>query len=123
MSSPDLVTIALTGVTAYGRHGVFDAERQAGQPFVVDVTLRVRRPDSADDLVTTVDYGAVANRVVEWISGEPVDLIETLASRMADDLVGHPSVVEATVTVHKPQAPISVPFADVSVTVTRRGPA
>lgn len=119
MSPPDQVVITLTGLTAVGHHGVLAAERRDGQPFVVDVTLGVERDPSVDSLATTVDYARVARRVVALIEGDPVDLIETLAGTMADDLIGIPGVASARVTVHKPQAPIDVPFGDVSVTVTR----
>ena len=72
-----------------------------------------------DDLADAVDYGAVANRVVELARGGPYDLLERLAAVIADDLVvGYP-VDAVTVTVHKPQAPIPHPFADVTVTVRR----
>lgn len=117
----DRVTVTLTGVSARGYHGVFDHERREGQDFVVDLVLQVRRPDLRDDLATTVDYGALAASVVAQVERDPVDLIETLAIRIADEIVEHPFVEEATVTVHKPAAPIAVPFGDVAVTVTRGG--
>ncbi|WP_232549143.1 dihydroneopterin aldolase [Propioniciclava soli] len=114
------VTITLTGVTATGHHGVFAHERRDGQVFVVDAVLQVERPRLADELATTVDYGALAAAIVARIERDPVDLIETLAVEIADALAATPLVVAASVTVHKPQAPIAVPFGDVAVTVTRR---
>lgn len=119
MNPDDFVTITLTGVTATGHHGVFAAERRDGQPFIVDAVLLVRRVEVTDDLTTTVDYGEVATTIVSLIEGDPHDLIETLATEIAGTLASQPGVLEAKVTVHKPQAPIAVPFADVSVTVTR----
>lgn len=119
MTDPHRVTITLTGVTATGYHGVFAHERRDGQPFVVDAVLSVRRPALSDDLDTTVDYGAVAQAIVANVERDPVDLIETLAVRLAEELCGTPLVTAARVTVHKPQAPIDVPFGDVTVTVTR----
>ncbi len=116
------VTITLTGISATGRHGVFDHERRDGQIFVVDAVLRVRRPDLADDLATTVDYGALGSAIVANVERDPVDLIETLAARIADEVVGHAFVQEVTVTVHKPAAPMPVPFTGVAVTVTRSRP-
>ncbi len=115
-----LVTIALTGVRARGFHGVFDFERREGQEFVVDAVLDVRRPNTADELDTTVDYGGLASALVADVERDPVDLIETLAGRLAKTCLADPLVVRATVTVHKPTAPITVPFADVAVTCTRR---
>ena len=65
-------------------------------------------------------YGVVAEEVVAVVAGEPVDLIETLAQRIADTCLRHERVQEVEVTVHKPDAPITVPFDDVTITITRR---
>lgn len=120
MNDDHLVTITLTGVRAMGHHGVFDFERRDGQEFVVDAELDVRRPSTDDDLATTVDYGGLAAALVADVERDPVDLIETLAGRLADTCLATPLVERATITVHKPNAPIAVPFADVTVTCTRR---
>ncbi len=107
---------------ATGHHGVLAQERASGQPFVVDVVMGLDTAPAAasDELARTVDYGAVALRVVELVEGDPVDLIETLAGRIADACLADPKVYDVEVTVHKPQAPIPVPFEDVAVTITRR---
>lgn len=118
----EVVVITLTGVRATGYHGVFDFERREGQEFVVDAELHVRRPSLEDDLATTVDYGGLAAALVAGVERDPVDLIETLAGRLADTCLATPLVEGATVTVHKPNAPIAVPFSDVTVTCTRRKP-
>jgi dihydroneopterin aldolase len=116
--------ITLTGVRAFGRHGVFEEERRDGQEFVVDVTLYVRTAKAAasDDLADTVNYGAVAERIVELVGGRPVNLIEGVAARIADDLLTEELVQMVAVTIHKPHAPITVPFSDVSVTIRRSRP-
>lgn len=113
--------ITLSGLSATGFHGVFDHERRDGQVFVVDVVLEVdvRAAASSDNVADTVDYSLVANRVVERITGEPVNLIETLASSIAHDLLGTYLVTAVEVTVHKPQAPLELEFTGVSVTVRR----
>lgn len=116
------VTISLSGIRATGYHGVFDFERRQGQEFVVDAVLDVVRPGTEDDLATTVDYGGLASALVADVERDPVDLIETLAGRLAETCLARPFVVRATVTVHKPHAPITVPFGDVTVTCTRRKP-
>jgi dihydropteroate synthase len=112
-------TITLTGLTARGHHGVYDFERAGGQDFVVDVTLELDLavPARTDDVSDTVHYGELADRLVGIVTGEPVNLIETLAGRLLDACLAAPLVRAATVTVHKPQAPIAHPFADVAVTV------
>ena len=114
--------IVLTGLRARGRHGVYDFERANGQEFVVDVVLELdlRPAARSDDVRDTVDYSELAERLVAIVGGEPVNLIETLAERLAAACLADNRVAAATVTVHKPQAPIPHDFADVAVTVERR---
>ncbi|MEV6842671.1 dihydroneopterin aldolase [Actinoplanes sp. NPDC051411] len=113
--------IVLTGLRARGRHGVYDFEREQGQDFVVDVVLEIDLDKAAatDDVADTVHYGELAERLVAVITGEPVNLIETLAGRLAEACLSDPRVAAAEVTVHKPQAPIPHDFADVAVTLRR----
>ena len=113
--------ITLTGLRAFGRHGVQDDERVHGQPFVVDAELELDLSAAADsdDVVQTVHYGELADRLVAIVRGEPVNLIETLASRLLEVCLADERVVAATVTVHKPQAPIRHQFTDVAVTLSR----
>jgi dihydroneopterin aldolase len=113
--------IALTGLRVRGNHGVFDFERADGQDFVIDVGLELDLAPAAasDDVTDTVHYGELAGRLAEIVAGEPVNLIETLAQRLADACLEDPRVRAATVTVHKPQAPIPHEFADVAVTIRR----
>ena len=113
--------IALTGLRVRGFHGVLESERRDGQEFLVDVVLHldVTAAAAADDLAQTVDYGALAERLAAVVAGEPVDLLETLASRLAQVCLDDERVRSAEVTVHKPAAPIAVPFADVAVSVVR----
>ncbi|GAB3211330.1 dihydroneopterin aldolase [Marinactinospora thermotolerans] len=114
--------ISLRGLRARGFHGVFEHERREGQEFVVDVVLGVdsRAAARTDDLSRTVHYGLLATALVEVIEGEPVNLIETLAQRLADTCLARPGVHEVEVTLHKPQAPIPHQFDDVAVTIHRR---
>lgn len=113
--------VSLTGLSVHGRHGVFPEEKRDGQTFVVDVTLTFdTRPAAAsDNLADTVDYSALAASIVEIVAGEPVDLIETLAARIADHCLDNPLVDATRVTVHKPNAPMAIDFADVAVTIDR----
>lgn len=113
--------IRLLGVTATGYHGVFEHERREGQTFVADVVahLDTRRAAATDDLVHTLNYGVLAEQVVTVLAGEPADLVETVAERIAATVLGHPQVQCVDVAVHKPQAPITVPFGDVVVEVRR----
>ncbi len=117
-------TITLSGVRARGHHGVLADERRDGQEFVVDValTLDLARAAASDDVADTVHYGELAEAIVAAIERDPVDLIETLAERIAALVLEHAAVHEVVVTVHKPHAPIRAPFDDVAVTITRSRP-
>ena len=113
--------ISLTGIAGHGHHGVLAAEREQGQPFVVDLTceLDLSGAAAADDLGQTVDYGELARAVVADVERDPLDLIEALAARIAGTCLDFPRVRRVVVTVHKPRAPMPVPVADVAVTLTR----
>lgn len=113
--------ITLTGITAVGHHGVFEHERRDGQPFIVDVVLHLdlRPAGRSDDLTQTAHYGELAEQVTELITGEPLNLIEALAERIASSILSSFAVEAVEVTVHKPKAPIEVPFGDVAVSIFR----
>lgn len=113
--------IRIMGISATGRHGVLPEERRDGQRFVADVVLHVdtRAAAAGDRLDATVDYAVVAGRVKEILAGEPADLIETVAERIAAAVLADPRVSAVDVVLHKPQAPIPVPFSDVSVEIHR----
>ncbi|MBK0417784.1 dihydroneopterin aldolase [Leucobacter sp. CSA1] len=114
--------ITLTGLEVFAHHGVFDFERERGQRFLVDAELTVdlRAAASGDSLERTVHYGELAEAIVRAVSEDPVDLIETVAERVAGVALGFAGVQAARITVHKPDAPIAATFRDVSVTVVRR---
>ncbi len=113
--------IVLAGISATGYHGVYEHERREGQSFRADVVLHLdtRRAAAGDDLARTVDYGVLAEKVAGVLSGEAVDLIETVAERIAATALADPAVVAVDVAVHKPQAPVTVPFEDVVVRIRR----
>ncbi len=114
--------LSVTGIEGYGYHGVLDFEKRAGQKFLVDLTLGIDTAPAAasDDLHDTVDYGSLVTKVLAAVEQDPVDLIETLAQRIADVCLLDDRVEWATVTVHKPDAPIHATFADVTLTITRK---
>jgi len=113
--------IEILGIRGWGHHGVLAEERREGQEFSVDVVLGVDTREAArtDDLALTVDYGEVAQRVHALIVGEPFDLIETLAERIAAATLAFDGLAFVEVAVHKPSAPIAVPFDDVIVRIRR----
>lgn len=113
--------ITLTGLTVTGHHGVFEHEKRDGQPFVVDLTVWLELTEAAatDDLTRTVHYGELAELAAGVVAGPPRDLIETVAAEIADAVMARYPVHAVEVTVHKPQAPIPLDFADVAVTIRR----
>lgn len=116
-------TITLTGLAITACHGVLDFEKTIPQPFVVDLSLEADLAPAGrtDDLTASLSYADVAARVIEVASSEPVDLIETLAERMADACLEWPFVEAVEVTVRKPHAPAGVPFTPTTGVMT--GPA
>lgn len=113
--------LAVLGIEAIGHHGVFDFERRDGQVFKVDLALGLdTRPAAlSDDLQDTVDYGSLVAAVKRAIEHDPVDLIESLAERIAAVCLTDTRVEWAEVTVHKPDAPIEATFSDVALTIHR----
>ncbi len=113
--------ITLTGLTVFGRHGVFEHEKRDGQDFVVDVTvwLDLSAAASGDDLSSTVHYGELAEVAAAIVGGAPRDLIEAVAADIAGAVLRQFPVATVEVTIHKPSAPIPRSFADVSVTIRR----
>lgn len=111
------VIIALKGLGALANHGVYDFERERNQRFSADIVMWVETAGTADDIAATVSYADIADEAMAVLTGTAVDLIETLAETIASRVMSHEGVVGTEVTVHKPDAPIDHPFADVSVTV------
>lgn len=116
--------IEVRGIRAHGRHGVLDEERRTGQLFIADVVIAVdtRSAAASDDLADTVDYSRVAQATHAVLAGEPVDLIETLADRIAQDCLSLPGVRGVEVTLHKPSAPVGVRVDDVILRILRMHP-
>ena len=113
--------IAIEGVEGFGYHGVLPQEREHGQRFIVDLEVHVDLATAVthDDLSMTVDYSTLARDVLDVIEGEPHQLLETVADRVAQRALRHPLVESVRVTVHKPEAPVGVRFSDVTVSMVR----
>ncbi|MBI1758735.1 MAG: dihydroneopterin aldolase [Actinobacteria bacterium] len=114
-------SIRLTGLRVTGHHGVYPEERRDGQPFVVDVELELDLAVAGrtDDVRDTIHYGQLAERLAAVVAGDPVNLLETLAERLAGVCLADRRVAACAVTVHKPAAPIPLSFADVAVSIRR----
>ena len=113
--------LAVTGIACWAHHGVLEHERREGQVFLVDYVLGLDTAPAAasDDLHDTVDYGSLTTQVKACVERDPVDLIETLAQRVADVCLLADRVQWARITIHKPDAPIDATFAEVALTITR----
>jgi dihydroneopterin aldolase len=120
--TPDRIT--LRGIRAHGHHGVYAFERERGQMFRVDAVLELDTVAAAagDDLAKTVNYAELAKALYHVLASEPVNLLETLAQRLADVCLAYPLVDAVEITVHKPQAELGVPFDDVAVSIRRERP-
>src|SRR2546429_4983126 len=103
--------ISLEGLRVFGRHGVREHEQRDGQEFIIDAVLWLdtRAAAANDDLSLTVDYGAVADRLVRLASGPPVRLIQTLAPPLAAWGPSEPGGEEGGVTLPTPHAPVFHP--------------
>jgi len=119
---PHADRIAVRGISAHAHHGVYDWERERGQTFRVDAVLELDTAPAAagDDLDRTVNYAALAQQLHAVLTGEPVDLLETLAEQLADTCLANPLVDAVEITVHKPEADLGVPFDDVAVSIRRQ---
>lgn len=113
--------LTISGIECFAHHGVLDFERRNGQRFVVDLSLHLDTGPAAgsDDLRDTVDYGSLVLSVKAAVESDPVDLIETLAQRVAEVCLGDSRVGRVEVTLHKPEAPIEARFTDVALTISR----
>ena len=117
--------ITVHGLTGHGFHGVYPQERERGQTFRVDAVLELDTAPAAasDDLTRTVNYAELAQKLHAVLTGEPVDLLETLAQRLADVCLADPLVDAVEITVHKPDADLGVPADDVTVAIRRTRPS
>ncbi|CAB4547515.1 MAG: dihydroneopterin aldolase [Actinobacteria bacterium] len=114
--------ISIKGIKGFGYHGVFDFERRDGQNFFVDIeiSLNLQKASISDDLQDSIDYGLLTTIAREEIEGEPVNLIEHLAGKIADRiLLQFSQAISISVTVHKPSAPVSEDVTDIAVTIIR----
>ena len=116
-----LDAVVVEGVRVSARHGLLPAEKEKPQTFLVDVVafLDTRAAARGDDVDRTLDYAWVAQTTAAVVSGEPLDLIETLADKIATAVLGSERVEAVDVTVHKPEAPVGVAVTDVSITIRR----
>jgi dihydroneopterin aldolase len=114
--------ISITGIKAFGFHGVLDHERKNGQDFIADIefTYKTDKATKTDDIKFAIDYGLVAQLVKSLIEGKPQNLIEKLADDIAKTLLKSFKIDAVKVVLHKPHAPVDMKFSDISVSVERK---
>ena len=120
--------IEIRALRADAIHGVLDRERVAAQPFEVDVDVGVdmRAAAASDDIADAVDYALVVGRVLGVLAGPPRQLLERLASEVAEAVLALPGVTEVTVDLRKLAPPLDADVASAGVRLTRArsaGPA
>lgn len=106
----------------YGYHGVFAEERKLGQQFYVDLALELNLLDAGltDDLNLTINYAEIHELVKGVVEGTSFKLIEALAERIASELLGTYTMIDAiTVGVTKPHPPFDIHFDGVTVEIYR----
>lgn len=113
--------IAIIGIRCFGYHGVFESEKESGQEFIVDLRLEkdLSAAGASDSLLDTVDYGAITLRAKEVVETGSFNLIERLATEIADRIKSEFNLSSIEVTVHKPGAPLTAEFSDISVKIRR----
>ena len=110
--------VRIDGLKVYAYHGVLQSEKDFGQDFYIDVNLDVEA-GSEDRIDSTVSYATVADEVVKTATSNRFDLIETLAKEISKAVLALDArILRATITVHKPSAPIGHEVRDVSVTIS-----
>ncbi len=116
--------LLLEGMAFFGHHGVHPAERELGARFVVDAELELdlAAAGRSDRLEDTLDYRQPYSAVREVVEGDPCNLIEALAERIADRLLALDRVSRVTVRVRK-RPPLRGEFASFGVEVTRESPS
>jgi dihydroneopterin aldolase len=97
-----MITVELRGLRIFGRHGVREHEQRDGQDFLFDVDLEVGERGTSDRIEDAVDYSAVARAVQELSDAHRYDLLEALATAIADELLRRFDARRAVVRVTKP---------------------
>ena len=106
----------------YAYHGVFPAEKELGQRFVIDlwVDYEMTRAARTGDLDASIHYGILAEQLTEWMQAEKIDLIETVAFQLVQKIFESYAFVEKVrLELKKPWAPVPLPLETCSVTIER----
>lgn len=111
-------TIKLAGIDAFGHHGVFDFEKQNGQQFLIDAEIEFDASEAiaSDDVANTLNYAQLAELIKQNVESDPVDLLETLVSRVTRMLIAlDPKIISVFIRITKPSAPMDSSLGKVSI--------
>ncbi|MBP2623599.1 2-amino-4-hydroxy-6-hydroxymethyldihydropteridine diphosphokinase [Streptococcus oricebi] len=114
--------LRIKDLEVYAYHGLFGAEKELGQRFVLDLILDydMTRAAQTKDLSASIHYGELAEQLTRWCQAEKEDLIETLAYHLINQIFFHyPLVEKVSLEVKKPWAPIPLPLDTCSVKLER----
>lgn len=114
--------IRIYGLECFAHHGVYEEEKRGGQPFVINATLfvDVRKAGETDEMTDSTHYGEVCQFMNDWMQQHTCNLLEAVASKMAQELLRtFPLVKSVALEIQKPEAPIPLPFETVSVCIER----
>ena len=118
------LTIQVEGINVYGTHGVYEQEKKKGQEFRIDLQIELRenilnfenyKSESFDN---SVNYENLVNEVINVSDNNSFDLIETFAYEILNSLRKYNNISKATVTIHKPNSPLTELVEDISVTAS-----
>jgi dihydroneopterin aldolase len=120
-SGAPTVTIEVSGLSLYTRHGVSEAEREIGQRLVFDVAFELDDCDATvtDRVEDTVDYADVCEQVALAAQERSYKTLERLCAAVADRLIERYGIESVRVKATKPEPPIPLPVEEVSVEVWR----
>ena len=115
--------INITGLELFAFHGVNLEERRNGQVFLLDMLLEadLTKACNSDNIEDTINYAGVIKTAAAAFTSRPLNLIERAAEVVARAVLeGFPAVEAVTVRVHKPDAPVKLPFEDILIEIFRR---
>lgn len=114
--------IFIDRLEVFANHGVYPAENELGQKFMISATLYadLRRAGETDDLDASINYGEVCHDIDAFLRGHTFKLIERVAEATAQRLLAdYPSLLAVRIKVEKPWAPIGLPLSNVGVEMLR----
>ena len=113
--------INITGIEAFGKHGIYQSEKNNKQKFLVDIFITLEKL-SEDNIDNTINYENLVDDSIALVQNESFDLIETLSQKIGQYIIEKYSNLESfslkyvEITIHKPETPLSNRTENISVT-------